>query len=207
MACEDDADVPRPEPAEHPDAAGLRDDLRRTLNRPEPAVESLEERFWVIERRRTRPDGTTGPWRFEYCDHGTSPPDDPSTEYFERRVTEYVPAALLSQVAAEARAGALEDPPVCEVCGEAQDGRVWGDVEVCRGCYEGARHSLQVDHEKARADQAEAALAEARAVLREVEWAVETTVVGGQPDLACPSCGRNRLQGHAPDCRLAKVLG
>jgi hypothetical protein len=56
-------------------------------------------------------------------------------------------------------------------------------------------------------------LAEAKAVLREVEWAGEDA--HGNP--ACPLCdglptwesfGEGLTgRGHAPDCRLAKVLG
>ena len=60
-------------------------------------------------------------------------------------------------------------------------------------------------------------LTEAKAVLREVEWSVAQEV-DGRPLRRCPSCrcikpgdgymdaDPNRLTGHAPDCRLAKVL-
>lgn len=40
-------------------------------------------------------------------------------------------------------------------------------------------------------------LAEAKAVLREVEWF----------PCDCPICHAAELDGHAPDCRLAKVIG
>lgn len=56
-----------------------------------------------------------------------------------------------------------------------------------------------------------AQLAEARALLNEVEWA-------GNPDHTCPICEGmpddaygarvlGRPAGHSPDCRLAKFLG
>ncbi len=45
-----------------------------------------------------------------------------------------------------------------------------------------------------------AQLAECRAVLKEVQW-------NGPGDAAeCPECDREPIQGHAPDCRLAKCL-
>lgn len=45
-------------------------------------------------------------------------------------------------------------------------------------------------------------LAEAKAVLRVVEWFGETPVSSA----FCPCCGHMKRDGHAPDCRLAKVL-
>lgn len=58
-----------------------------------------------------------------------------------------------------------------------------------------------------------AQLTEARAVLREVEW---TQLRGVELDLAdgmmfCPTCHAFTKRigeiGHAPDCRLAKIIG
>ena len=50
--------------------------------------------------------------------------------------------------------------------------------------------------------KSELKLAEARAVLKEVEW------VSGQPDDQCPVCCHAHERGwHADDCRLAAMLG
>lgn len=42
---------------------------------------------------------------------------------------------------------------------------------------------------------------EMREVLREVEWS------GGESSGECPLCGWYRAHGHAPDCRLARLIG
>lgn len=57
--------------------------------------------------------------------------------------------------------------------------------------------------EAERADLARlrAQLAEAREVIRSVEWAA---LVQGRD--ACPDCYQVRPDDHAPDCRLAAVL-
>ncbi len=53
-------------------------------------------------------------------------------------------------------------------------------------------------------EEAQAQLAECRAVLREVEWA-EGRDHGR--DGSCTLCTRDEDAGHAPDCRLKKALG
>jgi hypothetical protein len=45
---------------------------------------------------------------------------------------------------------------------------------------------------------------EARALLREVEWAGD--VCGHDTQLLCPACGRSQQPGHAPECRLDAAL-
>lgn len=71
----------------------------------------------------------------------------------------------------------------------------------------------------AEADRLRAQLAEAREVLRSAQWS--SVVWSGETAwMACPSCERidpsrtrgmpeslRPLVGHAPDCRLANVLG
>jgi hypothetical protein len=53
----------------------------------------------------------------------------------------------------------------------------------------------------------ETQLAEAKAVLREVEWAIYDDA-GGRETRQCPVCYRWQEHGrHGPDCRLAKLLG
>lgn len=60
-----------------------------------------------------------------------------------------------------------------------------------------------------------AQLEEAKAVLREVEWASRDLWGAGHEDarivIACPSCHQEKFPekpgGHAPDCRLKKALG
>jgi len=64
-----------------------------------------------------------------------------------------------------------------------------------------AMQELMWDAE-ARAEAAEARLAEAREVLRSVEWASCETCCD-----CCPFCGCFVHKGHAPDCRLRAVLG
>lgn len=68
--------------------------------------------------------------------------------------------------------------------------------------------------ERVAARQAEAKLEDARAVLREVEWAGRRDWNGYSGFPSCPCCeeyepgyeGKRASTGHAPDCRLAKVL-
>jgi hypothetical protein len=73
----------------------------------------------------------------------------------------------------------------CDVCGADEDGRVWGDVDVCRGCYEAADQSLQAEHERQRADRAEAEVARLRAVVEAARAWVRWLEQKGQP----PSSG------------------
>lgn len=54
---------------------------------------------------------------------------------------------------------------------------------------------------RTRALAAEAKLAEARSVLRSVEWSSEEVARD-----RCPACDGYRDAGHAPDCRLRAVL-
>ena len=42
---------------------------------------------------------------------------------------------------------------------------------------------------------------EMREVLRECEWA------GAEARYVCPCCERSKDEGHAPDCRLARLIG
>jgi len=51
--------------------------------------------------------------------------------------------------------------------------------------------------------QAQAALTEARRVLREVEWMFDN---GYDADDACPLCHQPHSMGHTPTCALAAVL-
>jgi hypothetical protein len=129
------ADVPRPEPRcdeclscerslavpgatpSYCRTCALAVDAARVESHPEPAVASLEERLWLVEKRNIRLDGE---WRIQYAERLAEAPDEPGNEWFEYRVTEYVPADLLSQVAAEARARALEEA-AGECSGEATE--------------------------------------------------------------------------------------
>jgi len=78
-------------------------------------------------------------------------------------------------------------------------------------CHDGHEsHSVAQRDLRTRAEAAEARLAEARKVLRSVEWH-GSRWVGSE---TCPECSRERMSypkdppaGHAPDCRLRAVLG
>jgi hypothetical protein len=50
---------------------------------------------------------------------------------------------------------------------------------------------------------------EAVEVLREVEWSAtwQHEDSNYQGTDACPDCGHRKLESHAPDCRLAEVIG
>lgn len=54
-------------------------------------------------------------------------------------------------------------------------------------------------------DAKEAQLAEAGAVLKLVEWR-GAYGLGTTGESACPACFKRPNEGHAPGCRLAKVL-
>lgn len=72
------------------------------------------------------------------------------------------------------------------------------------GCMFGCQTARAIEAEaerdalRTRAEEAERKLAEAREVLRIYEWGG----LGG-----CSMCLHDIDEGHAPDCRLAKVLG
>lgn len=58
----------------------------------------------------------------------------------------------------------------------------------------------QILRDAARAARWFEKVAEARALLRQVEWA------GDPVHHVCPACQRMRMHGHDPDCALARVL-
>jgi hypothetical protein len=89
---------------------------------------------------------------------------------------------------------------------EGYGGFEWhrGAFEDCPECYpQGFKRQYQQRPSPAAYEQRisalEAQLAEAKAVLKLVEWNAGDTPL-------CPACARPRTFGHAPDCRLAKVL-
>ena len=52
-----------------------------------------------------------------------------------------------------------------------------------------------------------AELAQAREVLRNVEWVPDHIPYATQPDYhRCPDCWSERREGHAPDCALSAAL-
>lgn len=62
-------------------------------------------------------------------------------------------------------------------------------------CYEPPFRSMEL------LETLRAQLAEARAVLKDLEWGVFTS------HLSCPVCHNGKHLGHAPDCQLAKAIG
>ena len=84
--------------------------------------------------------------------------------------------------------------------------RQWEATHPGRKCHlheDAPRPTPPEPDEAERADLARlrAQLAEAREVIRSVEWAA---LVQGRD--ACPDCYQVRPDDHAPDCRLAAVL-
>jgi hypothetical protein len=116
-----------------------------------------------------------------------------ATPMAEHRVVEYVPREegweRSAQVADE----------------RARYWSAWSDCSGQRiGCEDVAR-ALRERGEPdglasvyAALETAEARLAEAREVLTRVQW------LGAR---GCPDCARRPSEGHAPECRLAAVLG
>lgn len=86
----------------------------------------------------------------------------------------------------------------CSRCGDS-----YTSDHVCQTQFRAAPTNAFALGYAAGQKDAEAELAEAQAVLKEVEWAVHDL-----PGIhSCPACGRSKEDGHAPDCRLKKVLG
>lgn len=87
---------------------------------------------------------------------------------------------------------------------EAQDPRLKKfKTEFARQAASLAITSLEVAKENERLV---AQLAEAKAVLALVQFTNGRQAIG--PDTyTCPMCEMEQRLGHAPDCRLAKVLG
>jgi len=107
----------------------------------------------------------------------------------------------------------------CTRCGMRTSAMVAGMCAVCFDAWSRLGKTPFSVNWQARAESAEARLAEALAVIREVEWASELHR-GRDTWIACPSCERidpshtrgmpdalRVLVGHAPDCRLRAVLG
>lgn len=62
------------------------------------------------------------------------------------------------------------------------------------------RYASGVELERVRAE-----LAQAREVLRNVEWTPNRDTYG-DPMIECPECWREHHEGHAPDCALSAAL-
>ncbi len=91
----------------------------------------------------------------------------------------------------------MSEPRICT------SGDIYGALEFCLDI--GPCSDDWVDLEDYRA--LEAQLAEARAVLREVEHCVEwRDYEGACAEWSCPICEGDRGSPHRPDCRLAAAL-
>jgi hypothetical protein len=87
---------------------------------------------------------------------------------------------------------------------------VYGRLVKAKG--EAAGMEETIAEADAMTERLETELAEAKALLREVEWQKPRGQSPGLECDTCPVCGGVEAsfiggKGHAPDCRLAKVLG
>ena len=76
-----------------------------------------------------------------------------------------------------------------------------------RGAYAGKWNSAQAEEVRklrAERDEARAELAQAREVLRSVEWTEMPAYYGTVT--RCPLCGYLESEGHAPDCKMSAAL-